>query len=74
MLQDGSDEVGLRTWPWSHDVQWSTPHLARLGVIDVDRAEYLALLSDALERPSPQWTSLDDPAWNGGHLLERLRK
>lgn len=56
------------------DVQWSTPHLARLGVIDVDRAEYLALLSDALERPSPQWTSLDDPAWNGGHLLERLRK
>ena len=56
------------------DVQWSTPHLARLGVIDVDRAEYLALLSDALERPSPQWTSPDDPAWNGGHLLERLRK
>ena len=56
------------------DVQWSTPHLASLGVTEVDRGEYLALLSDALERSSPQWTSPDDPAWNGVHLLERLRR
>ena len=56
------------------DVQWSTPHLASLGVTEVDRGEYLALLSDALERSSPQWTSPDDPAWNGVHLLGRLRR
>jgi len=54
------------------DVQWSTPHLASLGVIEVDRAEYLALLYDALERPSQQWTSPEYSACNGEHLLERL--
>ena len=35
------------------DVQWMTPHLASLGAVDVSRAEYLALLSDALLRPFP---------------------
>ncbi len=30
------------------DVQWSTPHLASLGVIDVSRSEYLQLLARAL--------------------------
>ena len=35
------------------DVQWLTPHLASLGAVDVSRAEYLALLSDALRRPLP---------------------
>lgn len=30
------------------DVQWSTDHLASLGVIEVRREEYLALLTDAL--------------------------
>ena len=29
------------------DVQWTTPHLASLGAIDVPRTEYLARLSDA---------------------------
>ena len=32
------------------DVQWTTPHLASLGAIDVPRTEYLARLSDALAR------------------------
>jgi leucyl/phenylalanyl-tRNA--protein transferase len=35
------------------DVQWCTPHLASLGVVDVTRASYLALLAEALERPLP---------------------
>ncbi|HVL03870.1 MAG TPA: leucyl/phenylalanyl-tRNA--protein transferase [Acidimicrobiales bacterium] len=35
------------------DVQWMTPHLASLGAVEVSRAEYLALLSDALQRPFP---------------------
>ncbi len=56
------------------DVQWSTPHLASLGVTEVDRAEYLDLLDDALDRPAPQWTSPDDPAWDGVQLLDRLRE
>lgn len=30
------------------DVQWTTPHLATLGVVDVPRAEYLARLSRAI--------------------------
>lgn len=33
------------------DVQWTTPHLARLGVIDVPRDRYLDLLAEALGRP-----------------------
>lgn len=39
------------------DVQWQTPHLASLGVIEVDRAEYLALLEEALAVPEPVWPS-----------------
>jgi len=35
------------------DVQWSTPHLASLGVIEVDRREYAARLREALEVPEP---------------------
>ena len=30
------------------DVQWSTPHLASLGVIEVARDDYLRLLAAAL--------------------------
>jgi leucyl/phenylalanyl-tRNA--protein transferase len=37
------------------DVQWTTPHLASLGAVDVPRAKYLELLSDALVRPGPAW-------------------
>lgn len=37
------------------DVQWQTEHLASLGVIEVDRAEYLALIDEALAVPEPAW-------------------
>jgi len=35
------------------DVQWRTPHLASLGVIEVSRAEYHRRLAEALARPLP---------------------
>jgi leucyl/phenylalanyl-tRNA--protein transferase len=35
------------------DVQWHTPHLASLGVVEVRRTEYLRRLAAALEQPSP---------------------
>lgn len=35
------------------DVQWQTPHLARLGAVEVSRAEYLRRLAVALRRPLP---------------------
>jgi leucyl/phenylalanyl-tRNA--protein transferase len=37
------------------DVQWTTPHLASLGAVDVPRAKYLELLADALARAGPSW-------------------
>ena len=33
------------------DVQWTTPHLASLGAVDVTRARYLELVADAIARP-----------------------
>jgi len=36
------------------DVQWTTPHLASLGAVDVSRREYLDLLGAALEAPLPE--------------------
>ena len=35
------------------DVQWSTEHLASLGVIDVNRADYLRRLATAIAQPLP---------------------
>ncbi|MGH3368707.1 MAG: leucyl/phenylalanyl-tRNA--protein transferase [Nocardioidaceae bacterium] len=35
------------------DVQWSTPHLASLGVVEVGRSTYVDLLHAALEVPLP---------------------
>jgi leucyl/phenylalanyl-tRNA---protein transferase len=37
------------------DVQWRTDHLARLGVIEVPRREYLARLRAALQCPPPRF-------------------
>jgi leucyl/phenylalanyl-tRNA---protein transferase len=37
------------------DVQWVTPHLASLGVIEISRPEYLNVLPDALRLPLPAW-------------------
>jgi leucyl/phenylalanyl-tRNA--protein transferase len=36
------------------DVQWRTPHLARLGVIEISRSEYLRRLRLALACPMPE--------------------
>lgn len=35
------------------DVQWSTPHLASLGVVEVERAAYLTRLERTLDNPLP---------------------
>jgi len=35
------------------DVQWSTPHLASLGVVEIDRSDYLHRLRTALALPLP---------------------
>lgn len=35
------------------DVQWSTPHLASLGVVEIPRTEYLQLLARATAAPGP---------------------
>jgi len=37
------------------DVQWRTPHLATLGVVEIPRAEYLRRLADAVAAPSATW-------------------
>jgi len=39
------------------DVQWVTPHLASLGVIEIAREDYLEQLAQALRRPAPDWTA-----------------
>jgi leucyl/phenylalanyl-tRNA--protein transferase len=33
------------------DVQWTTPHLASLGAVDVPRERYLEMVADAVSRP-----------------------
>ncbi|MEH3034363.1 MAG: leucyl/phenylalanyl-tRNA--protein transferase [Aeromicrobium erythreum] len=35
------------------DVQWSTPHLASLGVVEWPRERYLAAVRDLVDRPGP---------------------
>ncbi len=37
------------------DVQWSTPHLAGLGVVEISRKAYLRRLSEAIPAPAPGW-------------------
>ena len=36
------------------DVQWQTPHLETLGVVEVSRARYLELLADAVSEATPR--------------------
>ncbi len=38
------------------DVQWATPHLQSLGVVEVPRRRYLQLLAAALPLDTPRWT------------------
>jgi leucyl/phenylalanyl-tRNA--protein transferase len=37
------------------DVQWSTPHLASMGVVEIPRLEYLERLATAMSRPEIEW-------------------
>jgi leucyl/phenylalanyl-tRNA---protein transferase len=39
------------------DVQWSTPHLASLGAVEVPRTDYLHLLERAVGGPGADWGS-----------------
>ncbi len=36
------------------DVQWQTPHLSSLGVEEIDRASYLAMLPELVDQPLPR--------------------
>lgn len=42
------------------DVQWQTPHLASLGVLEMPRRDYLRLVAVALDAPDP-FSRLRDP-------------
>jgi leucyl/phenylalanyl-tRNA---protein transferase len=37
------------------DVQWQTPHLQSMGVVEISRKEYLRRLERALRLPAPPW-------------------
>ncbi len=50
MQRDGSSERLI-------DVQWRTDHLASLGVIEIDRDEYLGALDETLGQPRPDWAA-----------------
>lgn len=50
LMRDGPDDVVARRLL---DVQWQTPHLATLGVVEVSRREYLRRLRVALDTPAP---------------------
>lgn len=50
LMRDGPDDVVTRRLL---DVQWQTPHLATLGVVEVPRPDYLRRLQVALETPAP---------------------
>jgi len=39
------------------DVQWRTDHLGSLGVIEIDREEYLSALDETLALPAPDWAA-----------------
>jgi len=42
------------------DVQWVTPHLASLGVVEISRREYLTRLADAVRLPRPTFAVAPD--------------
>ena len=52
LLGNGSDRLV--------DVQWCTPHLARLGAVELSREAYLELLPDLTLATGPNWP--DPPA------------
>lgn len=48
------------------DVQWTTPHLASLGAVDIPRADYLERLARAVEAPPVPTLLHADPAPSPG--------
>ncbi|WP_240641524.1 leucyl/phenylalanyl-tRNA--protein transferase [Nocardioides ferulae] len=52
------------------DVQWSTPHLASLGVVEISRDDYLRRLSRATPLPLPVAFAASGGAQGPGHLGE----
>ncbi len=50
MAQDGTTDRMI-------DVQWQTDHLATLGVIEIDREEYLSAVDETLGLPAPDWAA-----------------
>lgn len=48
------------------DVQWATPHLESMGVVEITRDEYLRRLADAVARPEIDWGAAPpDAEWDG---------
>ena len=37
------------------DVQWSSPHLASLGVTEISRADFLERIDELTVQPPPEW-------------------
>jgi leucyl/phenylalanyl-tRNA--protein transferase len=48
------------------DVQWSTNHLASLGVIAIDRWDYLKWIRDLVDQPPPEWPAPDRRSKHAG--------
>ncbi|HEY5820415.1 MAG TPA: leucyl/phenylalanyl-tRNA--protein transferase [Propionibacteriaceae bacterium] len=49
LKRDGADRL--------LDVQWQTPHLASLGVVEIGREDYLSRLEAALRTSPPDWST-----------------
>ncbi len=49
------------------DVQWRTDHLSSLGVVDIERSEYLARLAGALRAPLPAVFGTSRPSDDGAN-------
>jgi leucyl/phenylalanyl-tRNA---protein transferase len=55
------------------DTQFITPHLAGLGAIEVPRAEYKALLEDAVSASADRMRAFDRRALRGAEALAALK-
>lgn len=47
------DLMGKSGTRWLIDMQWLTPHLARLGGVAIPRSEYLGMLPELINAPMP---------------------
>jgi leucyl/phenylalanyl-tRNA--protein transferase len=55
------------------DTQFSTPHLASLGAVEVPRVRYKALLEEALSAPAEPETAFDRMPMRGAEALAALK-